>query len=88
MVKHCQILAAVLLITGLLVARIILFVGNYAGIEHDSGWQLGLAKNLAHRGIYASYVNTIGEEGVGATGVSMVVFQFKTVRVFLTFQLG
>ncbi len=43
-----------------------MFVGSYGGVEHDSGWFLGVAKNLALRGIYASYTNTIIKEGVGA----------------------
>jgi hypothetical protein len=46
--------------------RVVLFTSNYGSIEHDSGWFLGVAKNLAHRNIYASYINTIEEEGVGA----------------------
>ena len=48
------------------VIKVIFFVGPYAGIEHDSGWYLGIAKNLADRGIYASYTNTIESDGVGA----------------------
>lgn len=47
-------------------ARIIFFAETFGGIEHDSGWYLGVAKNLAHRGIYASYTNTIKEQGKGA----------------------
>lgn len=29
------------------------------GIEHDSGWYLGVSRNLAEKGKYASYTNTI-----------------------------
>lgn len=47
------------------VTRIILFASSYGGVEHDSGWYLGVAKNLALKGIYASYTNTIREESVG-----------------------
>lgn len=47
-------------------ARVIVFVNQYGGVEHDSGWYLGVARNLAERGIYASYTNTITEEGKGA----------------------
>lgn len=53
-------------ITGVFLLRAILFVGTGAGIEHDSGWYLGVARNLAERGIYASYTNTITEEGKGS----------------------
>ena len=49
----------------LFVARVVIFAGHHGGIEHDSGWYLGVAKNLAHRGIYASYTNTIVAEGDG-----------------------
>jgi len=59
-----------LCITGIVVflflLRVLLFAGSYGGVEHDSGWYLGVAKNVALRGIYASYTNTIGEDGVGA----------------------
>jgi hypothetical protein len=33
------------------VARAAIFAGSYGGIEFDSGWIFGVAKNLAHRGI-------------------------------------
>ncbi len=40
--------------------RFFLFVSTQdVGIEHDSGWYLGVARNVAERGIYASYTNTI-----------------------------
>jgi len=29
------------------------------GVEHDSGWYLGVSRNLAEKGLYASYTNTI-----------------------------
>jgi hypothetical protein len=51
----------------LFVTRVLLFAGFHGGIEHDSGWYLGVAKNLAHRGIYASYTNTNEIEGVGSS---------------------
>jgi hypothetical protein len=50
---------------GLFLFRAVWFAANYGSIEQDSGWYLGVAKNLAHRGIYASYTNTIATEGVG-----------------------
>lgn len=54
-----------LIIAVFFILRIIFFADQYAGVEHDSGWYLGVAKNLAKRGIYASYTNTIREEGAG-----------------------
>ncbi|NUQ61352.1 MAG: hypothetical protein HUU20_02620, partial [Pirellulales bacterium] len=33
------------------------FAATDGGIEHDSGWYLGVARNLAERGIYASSTN-------------------------------
>jgi len=47
------------------IVRSIIFVSEYGGIEHDSGWYLGVAKNFAQRGIYASYTNTVIQEGKG-----------------------
>lgn len=44
----------------LFITRFFLFISTQdVGIEHDSGWYLGVAQNVAERGIYASYVNTI-----------------------------
>ncbi len=45
--------------------RVLFFAAPYGSVEHDSGWIMGVAKNLALRGIYASYTNTITEEGAG-----------------------
>jgi len=50
----------------LFVLRVLFFASQLGSVEHDSGWYLGVAKNLAERGIYASYTNTIREEGIGA----------------------
>ena len=55
-----------LLITSLLFfARVVVFADRLGGVEHDSGWYLGVARNLAQRGIYASYTNTIIPEEQG-----------------------
>lgn len=50
-------------ITSLLfIARLFLYISTQdVGIEHDSGWYLGMARNVAERGIYASYVNTVAD---------------------------
>ncbi len=53
-------------ITLLFLFRIIVFAGMYGGVEHDSGWFMGVAKNLALHGIYASYTNPVTHEGAGA----------------------
>lgn len=52
---------AYIAITSLLfIVRIFLFISTQdVGVEHDSGWYLGMARNVAERGIYASYVNTV-----------------------------
>ena len=54
-----------LVTVGLFLLRVVWFAANYGSIEHDSGWFLGVAKNLANRGIYGSYINTVDVEGVG-----------------------
>lgn len=50
-------------ITSLLfIGRLFLYISTQdVGIEHDSGWYLGMARNVAERGIYATYVNTVSE---------------------------
>jgi hypothetical protein len=53
-------------LVAIFVLRVVLFANSYGGVEHDSGWYLGVARNMAERGIYASYTNTIAEEGPGA----------------------
>jgi len=54
-----------LLTISLFFVRVLFFVASHGSIEQDSGWYLGVAKNLAHRGIYASYINTVEAEGAG-----------------------
>ena len=63
--KSLWIRIYLLLTVGLFVFRVAVFASHYGGIEHDSGWIFGVAKNLAHRGIYASYTNTVLEQSVG-----------------------
>lgn len=50
----------------LFLLRAVVFAGQYGGMENDSGWLLGVAKNIAERGIYASSTNTVVHEGAGA----------------------
>ncbi len=56
----------ILFIFAFLTIRTIIFISAYGGVEHDSGWYLGVAKNVAERGIYASFTNTIKENTIGA----------------------
>lgn len=61
-----RFLYSFIFITSLLfLLRVIFFAGNFGAVEHDSGWFLGVARNLAQRGIYASYTNTVKDEGFG-----------------------
>jgi|GEM_PF-3817569 len=55
-----------LVIALVFLARACLFANTYGSVEHDSGWALGVTKNLAHRGIYGAYTSTVIVNGVGA----------------------
>lgn len=72
----------------LFVARVVFFANGFGGVEHDSGWYLGVAKNLAQRGIYASYTNTIVEEGVGAHSSIHGRFSVQDAQGFSYFPAG
>ena len=63
--KNLRIKIYFLVTVGLFLFRVVWFAANFGSIEHDSGWFLGVAKNLANRGIYASYINTVEVEGAG-----------------------
>lgn len=54
--------------TALFVLRVCLFAGTYGGVEHDSGWFLGVARTLAERGLYASFTNTIPDPRSSVAG--------------------
>lgn len=70
------------------VLRAIFFAASFGGVEHDSGWYLGVAKNLALRGIYASYTNTISEEGEGAHSSIHGRFSVQDDKGFSYFPAG
>ena len=72
----------------LLFVRVIFFAAQYGGIEHDSGWYLGEAKNLALRGIYASYTNTVTDPGVGAFPSIHGRFSVQDAQGFVYFPAG
>ncbi len=39
--------------------RLLVFINTYDGVEHDSGWFLGVARSLTETGTYTSLVNTM-----------------------------
>lgn len=55
----------IFLISTVFTIRVITFASTFGAIEHDSGWLLGVAKNLSMRGIYASYTNLVDQDGIG-----------------------
>ncbi|KKQ42627.1 MAG: hypothetical protein US60_C0015G0038 [Microgenomates group bacterium GW2011_GWC1_37_8] len=55
----------IIIVAVLFLVRVIIFAFSIGGIEMDSGWHLGVARNLDQRGIYASYTNTITNEKAG-----------------------
>jgi hypothetical protein len=72
--QHGMQLVAFLAITVLTVyqmARILVFMNAYGGIEHDGGWALGVSRSLAEKGTYTSMVSTIeNPEVVGGLSVN------------------
>lgn len=61
--KGRRLIFVYILITSIFyISRFVVFAQTQnVGIEHDSGWYLGVARNLAEKGIYASYTNTIAD---------------------------
>lgn len=86
--KNKQALIIISLLSGLFLLRICLFVNTYGGVEHDSGWYLGVAKNVAERGIYASFTNTIGEDKVGANPTIHGRFGVQDADGYMYFPAG
>lgn len=74
--KPAVVLSAIF--ASLLVLRLILFCASFGAIEHDSGWYIGLAKNLAHHHIYASNLNSISEGD--SSGVHPSIFYRFSVQ--------
>lgn len=68
--------------------RVLFFAGNYGGVEHDSGWYLGVAKNLALRGIYASYTNTVATNGIGEHPSIHGRFSVQDAQGYIYFPAG
>ncbi|MBF0207314.1 MAG: hypothetical protein HQK53_10540 [Oligoflexia bacterium] len=63
------LLVIAFLLAAILLVKMVIFANNFGGIEQDSGWYLGISKNLAFRGIYATFVNT---EKTDASGVGKI----------------
>lgn len=55
---------ATLILTAYQLIRVITFVNVYGGLEHDSGWFLGVSRSLAERGTYTSMVSTLNNPAV------------------------
>jgi hypothetical protein len=59
-----------LLLTGFQLVRVIAFANIYGGLEHDSGWFLGVSRSLAEQGTYTAMVSTIEDPAaLGALNV-------------------
>lgn len=57
--KYLIPLIVTLILTAYQLVRVIAFVNVYGGIEHDSGWFLGVSRSLAEQGTYTSMVSMI-----------------------------
>lgn len=68
--------------------RIILFVSTNGGIEHDSGWYLGVARTLAETGKYASLTNTVEHGQVGESPSIHGRFSVQDKIGFIYFPAG
>jgi 4-amino-4-deoxy-L-arabinose transferase-like glycosyltransferase len=59
-------------------ARLIAFVNIYGGVDHDSGWFLGVARSLAETGRYATLVSTLpNPEVTGGIDINQEFFQIQ-----------
>lgn len=50
-----------LILTIYQLSRVIAFINVYGGLEHDSGWFLGVSRSLAEQGTYTSMVSTLND---------------------------
>lgn len=57
--KYLLPLLMTLILTIYQLVRVIAFVNVYGGLEHDSGWFLGVSRSLAEQGTYTSMVSTL-----------------------------
>ncbi|MBT3983483.1 MAG: hypothetical protein HOE90_19160 [Bacteriovoracaceae bacterium] len=55
------------MLTLTLFIRAVLFANDHGAVEHDSGWYIGTAWNLANNYKYASLISTSYKPGVGAS---------------------
>ena len=59
--KYLLPLLITLILTIYQLVRIIAFINVYGGLEHDSGWFLGVSRSLAEQGAYISMVSTLND---------------------------
>lgn len=80
----------IILLIGYHLVRMIIFINQYGGIEHDSGWFLGVARSLAEQGSYTTMVSTIADPTVG--GQDNIYGQFniqdETGRIYFFTESG
>ena len=55
--------------------RLVLFANTYGGVEHDSGWFLGISRSLAERGSYTTMVSSVADPTPG--GQRNIYGQYK-----------
>lgn len=59
---------AALILSSILIFRVGVFAHKYAGVEHDSGWIMSVARSVADHGIFASMVDTSNGKAPGVLG--------------------
>ena len=69
--------------------RLIVFANVHGGLEHDSGWFLGIARSLAETGTYATLVSTMQDPSVQAGyDVKNEFFQIQDEQGKVVFMVG
>jgi hypothetical protein len=66
-VANRKLILSALVISLLIVlqmVRIVVFVNEYGGVEHDGGWALGISRSVAERGVYTSLTSTVVDPSV------------------------
>lgn len=62
--KQVVIYLVILALTVYQLVRVIVFVNEYGGLEHDGGWLLGVSRSLVERGTFTTMVSTIVDPAV------------------------
>ena len=69
--------------------RLITFANIHGGLEHDSGWFLGIARSLAETGAYTTLVSTMQDPSVRAGyDVKNEFFQIQDEQGKVVFMVG